>query len=179
MSDRLPDRLFPRKYADKSAKIEGCWPVDECVRLPELVEKLTGIELELQFVRQTSGRIVIDGRLKTELQLICQRCLRSLAWPLDVPLHLAVCGNERDFATLPAGYEPLEVDEDGGITTRQFVEDEVIIRLPAAPAHADISQCDPDMLHRSKEFDVSSRADESGGKKQNPFAVLKKRASKN
>lgn len=173
MSDRLPDRLFPERYADASATIAGRWPSDECVRLPELVERLTGIKLELHFERKSSGRVVIDGGLKTELQLICQRCLQNVTWPLDVPLHLAVCRSGQDFDAIPAGYEPLEVDEDGGIFTGQFVEDEVIVRLPAVPAHGDISQCDPDMVRRNKEFDAGSRTDETGENKQNPFSILK------
>ena len=173
MSDRLPDRLFPQRYADTSATIEGQWPADGSVRLPELVEKLSGIELELRFERKASGQVVIDGELKAELQLICQGCLRDVAWSLSAPLRLAVCRSDEDFATIPAGYEPLEVDEDGAIDTRQFVEDEVIVRLPGVPAHTDITQCDADMLRRSQEFDANMQADEAGERKQNPFSVLK------
>lgn len=174
MFDRLPDRLFPHRCADASATIEGQWPADECVRLPELVEKLGGIELELRFERKASGQVVIDGELKTELQLICQRCLRNVAWPLSASLRLAVCRNGEDFAAIPSGYEPLEVDEEGAIDTRQFVEDEVIVRLPGVPAHADVSQCDADMLRRSQEFDANIQADEAGERKLNPFSILKK-----
>lgn len=170
MSDRLPDRLFPLRYADTSTRIAGRWAGDRCIRLPELVEKLTDIELELRFERRASGQVVVNGILKTELQLVCQRCLQDFTWLLNVPLRLAVCRNDEDFSMIPAGYEPLEIDEDGGIDTQQFVEDEVIVRIPDALAHADIAECDPDMLQRSKEFDANSET----GEKQRPFAVLKK-----
>lgn len=146
---------------------------DQCIRLPGLVEKLTDIELELRFERQASGRPVVTGVLKTELQLNCQRCLQNFDWQLNMPLRLAVCRSDEDFSTIPAGYEPLEVDEDGGIATGQFVEDELIVRIPEVPMHADISQCDADMLQRSKEFDVNSPADDAGKSKKNPFNILK------
>lgn len=89
-------------------------------------------------------------------------------------MRLAVCRSDSDFSTIPPGYEPLAVDEDGGIDTRDFVEDEVIVRIPGVPTHAELSQCDPDMLQRSQEFDVTARTDNAGEGKRNPFAVLKK-----
>lgn len=174
-SGRLPERLFPERYAATSTRIEGCWPRDECVRLSGLVEDLTDIDLELQFEHKATGHTVVNGILNTELQLVCQRCLRNFNWQLNTPLHLAVCRSDEDFSTIPAGYEPLEVDEDGGIAARQFIEDEVIVRIPDAPMHTDLSECDPDMLQRSKEFDESTRTDKTGERKQNPFAILKKK----
>jgi uncharacterized protein len=175
MPDRLPDRLFPERLATASTRIKGYWMADQCVRLQGLVERVGDIELELAFEHKASGHTVVNGTLTTGLQLACQRCLRSFNRRLKAPLRLAVCRPDSDFSTIPPGYEPLEVDEDGGIDTQQFIEDEVIVRIPGVPMHADLSQCDPDMVQRSREFDVNARTDNAGERKQNPFAILKKK----
>ena len=71
------------------------------------------------------------------------------------------------------GYEPLEVDEDGGIEMQQLIEDEIIVRIPDIPRHAEAAECDPEMLRRSREFNEPAGNHVSDGR-ENPFAVLKK-----
>jgi uncharacterized protein len=176
MSDRLPDRLFPGKFVRGS--LEGRWGPDRCPRVEEFAEIRTDIALALDFTTQASGQVLIAGSLKVALGLVCQRCLQPFIWSLDAPLKLAVCRNDRDYPGIADGYEPLEVDEDGGIEMQRLIEDEIIVRIPDIPIHAEVTECDPEMLQRSREFDEPAGNQVSDGR-ENPFAVLKKGVSKN
>ena len=176
MLDRLPDRLFPERLAKKSAVLKGCCPLDSSVRLAEIAHSLPAdVELELRFSQHATGCALIEGVLRTELELLCQRCLQSFNWPLNAEIKLTV-QNSGDIEDKPSppGFEPLIVDDDAGIETLRLLEDEIIVRLPAVPAHSKPELCDQNMVKRSKEFDEHYSKDLKKQTGDNPFAVLKK-----
>lgn len=87
--------------------------------------------------------LYLSVTLSLSLSLVCQRCLE----PFDYPLHIA-----QRFWT-PGGALPAAAQRDGGgvedcgeelengaFPLKDFLTDEILLSLPAAPAH-DLSAC--------------------------------------
>jgi len=70
------------------------------------------------------------------LQLVCQRCLGALEYPLHIEasLHLAATQAEIDADPLEAeGPERIVASRE--MPVRDLVEDEVLLAIPLAPRH--------------------------------------------
>ncbi len=98
-------------------------------------------------------------RLRTRLRLECQRTLEPFEHPLRVDVRLGLIEHERDEAGLPAGYEPLLL-ENGTLQPAQVIEDELLLALPAFPVK-------PGSLPLPESLQDASPRD------GNPFAVLR------
>ena len=68
--------------------------------------------------------------LKTELQLICQRCLEPYAFPVELQSILAWVRTEQEAERLPIRYEPYLV-ETNPLVLNDVIEDELKLTLPA------------------------------------------------
>lgn len=170
MRDSLPESIDPEQQANRPEPLSGVWPAGRCRRLGgEGRRVLADVVLEAAFTRHGTGRIDIDGRLTASVELTCQRCLQPMRWSLEDALHLAVQG-DRAPAPDDAEREVIELDEQGRIFTGQWLEDEVLLRMPMVPRHAELSECDPQMLRRAQEVDRDELAADDG---DNPFSVLK------
>lgn len=75
-------------------------------------------------------RLTISG----ELKLRCQRCLRSLAWPVAMTSRLTVLQADAQAGQLAAPFDSV-VTENGSLRLEIVVEDEVLAALPMAPMH--------------------------------------------
>jgi uncharacterized protein len=167
MRKPLPERVQLERLAQQQAVLQGVWNSNRLQRLPALPEVVAvhNIELTLSFTSRKPGSYLVHGRIKAEMELICQRCLRSCRWPVDDAIRL-VAGHEAEQAE---GYEPVELDA-GKLDLGNLIEDELILRIPQVPTHARAEDCDPSMMERTKEWDGEENSSE---RKENPFAVLK------
>jgi len=169
MRDPLPDSIDPRRYLGTGGGLSGVWPAARCQRVLSVAKRvLSDVSLECMPVAD-GAYIRLDGRISVELELCCQRCLQSMRWRLQdelrlllVPVNTVVA--DRDDCEL------LELNEQARIDTGEWIEDEVILRIPSVPVHNRKQDCDPDMLERAHEFDLGS----AGGATmdENPFAIL-------
>lgn len=93
-----------------------------------------------------------------ELQLVCQRCLGPMAWPLRLDSRLALMAPGEEWPE-----EELEDDSCDAIEAEQdldavaLLEDEILLALPNAPRHP-VCTLPGDGAHQSE--------------KVSPFAVL-------
>jgi uncharacterized protein len=124
-------------FAKSSSRLQGTWPVAEFLRLHDALRSTAGtIRYELRGVPEEQGRPVLRLKVDGALQLICQRCLGALEYPLrfEVSLRLAATQEEMDA-------EPLEADGPESIVAgkemrvQALVEDEVLLAIPIAPRH--------------------------------------------
>ncbi|MCB1615113.1 MAG: DUF177 domain-containing protein, partial [Pseudomonadales bacterium] len=97
---------------------------------------------DLQFGKDEENRRVMNGFLKTELSLQCNRCLQSMTLPMETGFHLAFVWNDEQAAALPKSLEPVFLHEES-IDLYEILEDELLLSLPLSPVHAsDICQID-------------------------------------
>lgn len=163
MLDCLPERVEPLGLADVGRSFRGKLPVRCFERLAPLLHSNEGeLAVRLEF-RLDERRIrTVKGTVEGELNLVCQRCLNRLRFPVDLKFSLGVVSSEAEIDRLPDGYEPLLVSGES-IPTRALVEDEVLLAIPAIPVHEDgMGGCETG--YRNPEIP----------EKENPFAVLKK-----
>jgi len=105
-------------------------------RLPRLVASLaapTGrLDVRLQLGREPARPPFLRGTVRGELQLQCQRCLETFAWPLQASVDLRLVENEADEARWLQDYEPYLIEDDR-LPLHAIVEEEVLLALPLAP----------------------------------------------
>jgi uncharacterized protein len=174
MRNPLPECIVPGPLAASGETISGIWPADRCERFAEAVHRVTSdIAVELVLNALASGQFDMRGTIKTQVELLCQRCLQPFSWPVDEPFQLrVVSANVTDSVT--DDVDLLELDEFGNINLKVWLEDELLLKLPLAAAHTDEQQCDSGMLSRAKEYTDSNRiSDKQERSRQNPFAALK------
>jgi len=165
MSDQLPETIKPQSLVDTGGHIGGFTSLARMDRLAALLENRTGaVETQLDFGKDSQGIRFVHGSIKTELPLICQRCLEVMRYPVDLRLSLALVTSVEQADRLPEGYEPLVLDS-ATLSLTTLVEDELLLTLPIVAMHPE-SEC-------SVRTPVSSEV--NTGKvteKPHPFAAL-------
>ena len=162
MLDYLPAQIEPLGLADVGRSFRGEVPVSKLSRLLPSLSSADGVlKVQLDF-RLDERRIrTLKGTIEGTLSLVCQRCLKSLRFPIDLSLCLGVVTSETDIDRLPEGYEPLLVSGEP-LRTFDVVEDEVILAVPAFPLHEGEQTCV--MAYKNPPLPV----------KDNPFSILEK-----
>lgn len=164
-SDSLPERLNPWRLAAAAAVIEGQITLSAMPRLkeyllPEENPNARSARVIMRFAQDSQRRVTIEGELCARLHLQCQRCLQGLEWPLQSQIKLVVVSDEGAASLAPREYEPLVVGPEG-ITSRELVEDELILAVPA------VARC------QDANCSQAPTALAAGNKSKNPFAVLR------
>ena len=113
-------------------------------------------------VPEEFGRPALRLRIDGALQLVCQRCLGALEYPLhiEVSLQLATTQAEIDANPLEAA-GPERIVASREMRVRDLVEDELLLAIPLAPRH---ERCGG----REAQTERGSRE-----KEQSPFADLR------
>ena len=139
----LPARITPWQLAAEDGRLTGDLALDNLPRLMAIVNQAGGVvSIDLAAGKDAQGLPFIVGRLQTEVELTCQRCLGPLQWPLDVAVRLALVHAEAEADRLPDDYEPLLAPADGAMAVADLVEDELLLALPQIPRHADQRECE-------------------------------------
>jgi uncharacterized protein len=162
MLDCLPDYIEPLGLADVGRSFRGEVPVSELSRLAPCLSSAAGVlQVRLDF-RLDERRIrILKGTIEGTVNLVCQRCLKALRFPLKLGFRLGIVSNDADIDRLPEGYEPLLVSGEP-LRTFDVVEDEVMLAIPAFPLHEAGQNCV--MAYENQPLRV----------KDNPFSILEK-----
>lgn len=141
------DRLLePAPLAARSWHLAAATPLQDWPRLvalePGVGSEGRTVRVEIRFATNETGDPVMAGRLATTLRCTCQRCLEEMDLELVAEPKLFF-GQAASLgaAAEAAGYECCEVEP--GATLRQVLEDELLLAVPAFPAHADGADCGP------------------------------------
>jgi uncharacterized protein len=162
MLDRLPEQIEPMGLADVGRSFRGVVPVDQLGRLaPLLASKEGELGVELQFDLDERRIRTLKGTIRGEVHLVCQRCLGTLRFPLDLGFSLGIINSDDEIVRLPEGYEPMLVSGDP-LKTFDMIEDEVLLAVPSVPMHEGMEHCHADHVNQPVP------------EKENPFAVLEK-----
>ena len=160
MANPLLDRVLPAELAERRQVIEFEGKVGDFERLVSIVDAdLAALEApvrpKLRAEKPVSARLAfswldadrrvpsLEGRAKTVLSAVCQRCLEPFEMPVDTTFNILFCDEAQDGAELEApGFESWVLDE-GRARLHDIVEESLVMALPLAPVHRAATDCGP------------------------------------
>ncbi|MEJ2761738.1 MAG: YceD family protein [Gammaproteobacteria bacterium] len=161
MPPRLPQYIEPARLAEASESVTGRLDLEGMQRLRAvLCEPRAEIAFSLHFQKDERGFIIIRGEFATDLVLRCQRCLEPLPVRLEKTIGIGWATDTAGLEAVPEDLEPTLAKEPR-VALRDLIEEEVLLGLPMAPAHAE------------EECPASVLLQELKAHKDKPFAVLK------
>jgi uncharacterized protein len=168
MSVTLPSSVDAWREVRARRSFQGQLPLSAFKRLGEVVASPDGdVTYELDFGRDDLGVAYVAVRAKASPTLVCQRSLEPFQLPVEVDTRLGLIVEEREEASLPPGYEPLLLEQDGKLDPLAAIEDELLLALPLVPVNPDYEL--PEDVTSSGEEEVPSAPEAS----DNPFAALR------
>ncbi|HCK81683.1 MAG TPA: YceD family protein [Candidatus Competibacter sp.] len=162
-SPLFPKKINPWQLTASNGRLEGELALAALPRLGASNRADGRVSVSLEGGVDDRVRF-LKGRLRADVELVCQRCLGPLLLPLELGVALGLVRSEAEAARLPAGYEPLLATDDG-ISVAELVEDELLLALPQIPRHQDLRECEANGYPAPRE--ASSRAE-----RRRPFAAL-------
>jgi uncharacterized protein len=125
------------EFARTGAKLHGSWPVAGFSRLREALRTDEGtLQYELRGVPQERGYPALRLKVGGALQLVCQRCLGALEFPLHIDVSLGLAETQAEIDAEPLVAEgPERIVAGPEMAVRDLVEDEVLLAIPLAPRH--------------------------------------------
>ncbi len=170
MVNHFPELIDPYKFARLGEHLIGKYEVARMKRLVTSLDNDSGnVEFDLIFDRKERARIATGG-FKTEVKMICQRCLNqvNVAVQGEVQLEFVVVeeGGESLARLEDQGYDTVLVENDS-LSLAELIEDEVLLALPFSPLH-EIDECPDNAIVEKLQITDNQPA------RPNPFAELAK-----
>ena len=168
MLDRLPEYIEPLSFADKRGEVKGKIALSKLTRLSEILADNSGeVTAELFFYRD--GKLaVVEGRVNTNLHIICQNCLQPMEWVVDRSVKLGIVSSLEQADRLPEDIDPLLMS-DSKILLNDIIEDELLLAIPDFPKHE--WQCYSQPVNSDIQSDSSENKQLDSN---NPFSILAK-----
>ena len=187
MSKRLPELIEPLRLAENRRLLQGRLGLATLKRIAHSLAEdslskpeETEVSVDLQFGIDDAGQANIRGWIEAELQLICQRCMQTMTYPVKSRVSLAIVQSDAQAEQLPGHYEPLllpdEEDDQKLVSLSALVEDELILALPVIAMHK-VEDCPAGdqfqpQTTSAKQDENDKAAQQAVTQKPNPFAVL-------
>ncbi|MDF4003153.1 YceD family protein [Luteibacter sp. PPL552] len=166
MSVTLPSSVDAWREVRARRSFQGSLPVSAFHRLNEVVASPEGdVTYELDFGRDNLGIAYVAVRANASLMLVCQRSLEPFVLPVAIDARLGLIVEEREEASLPPGYEPLLLEQDGKLDPLATIEDELLLALPLVPVNPDY-ELPEEITGPDEEITPPEPSD-------NPFAALR------
>jgi len=126
------------EFARAGASLQGAWPIREFARLREALASQDGdLAYELRGGKDRNDRLALRLKVRGSLQLVCQRCLGAMEYPVRVDSELVLASSQEQIDA-----EPLEIGGPDWVLAgremalRELIEDELLLAVPQAPRHA-------------------------------------------
>ena len=134
MFSALPEVVDAWRMVAGGRVFQGSMPLSAMPRLADsLVDTQGECRYEVEFGKDEFGVAFLAIRAEAGLPLICQRTLERFELPVQVDQRMGLIRDEREESSLPPGYEPVLVPEDGRLHAVELVEDELILAIPVVP----------------------------------------------
>lgn len=152
--------IHSAEFAQEAKELKGSIPLAQLSRLHDQLADTSGeVHWHIEGGVDRLQRLWLYLEVTGDLQLVCQRCLTGVPWPLHSETVLTQFTSEADIDEAEAIDEDLEgMLIDPALDIEALVEDEILLALPIAPTHTQCS--DKDALAKL------------ASDKPNPFAVL-------
>jgi uncharacterized protein len=155
------------RLADRQADIAFEIPLSRLPRVQAQIAGAKGTVRGVAHFRREAGFRVAEVELDGEAQLICQRCLAPMTWPLASETRVAIVANEKDADGIPQELETVYAPDDR-IRVADLVEEELLLTLPLVPLHESAEEC------QAVQDEVPTKAEEAAPapETQKPFERL-------
>lgn len=164
MSEHMPEHVDALRLARQGRTVQGRYPIAKMSRLAQYLESQQGEALvEAEFGVGEEKHPWLQGRVRADLALICQRCLKPMQQHMDISFQLAMVHSEADAEQLPDDVDAMVVEGDS-VSLLEVVEGELMLSLPIVAMH-DEKECTATGL-------LSSSVDAEQAHRENPFSVL-------
>ncbi|MCG9758608.1 MULTISPECIES: 23S rRNA accumulation protein YceD [Pseudoalteromonas] len=164
---KIPITIDPCRAAQRRASYDGVVMLEELSRLQQVVrDQNSEIAVDIHFNIDEQGLVVVQGKVRAHLTVVCQRCNDELGLDLEQDFAYSPVGLGAESDDLPERYDVLELDDEGEVNLRQIVEDELLLAIPIVPTH-DEALCS--YSDKPKSFGEIEAEDS----KPNPFEILK------
>src|SRR5699024_1024079 len=108
-------------------EVSGCLTLSDLPRVRGAVTEDSGraVHVTLRLEESDQRRVVVTGRIQTELVLSCQRCLQATNQPMTVDVAGMVVGSDEEAAHMPRAWEPV-MAEGEMLDLHDLIEDELL-----------------------------------------------------
>ncbi len=159
MAAGLPDRVDCARLAAEAAVLQRVYELGELPRLKDLLADGNGsVSVTFAFENVAAGRAGATVEMAAKPNLICQRCLQGFPFAVAGKSEIEFAGSED--ATPVESRREIYVMQEGRVSLRELVEEEVLLALPIAAACSAPESC--------------GRAPALENDKSRPFAGLEK-----
>ncbi|NLW05014.1 MAG: hypothetical protein GX029_07305 [Pseudomonadaceae bacterium] len=167
-NEYLHHPLDPWKLCIAERAISIDLPMQGMQRLQEMLVSAEGTaHYELQFSIDPQRLLQVQGRVKGEVTLECQRCLEAVSQTLESEFLWGLVTGEEAAINLPRTHEPVFIENEK-LDLLPALEDELILALPLVAYHPEGScQAPSQFTEEEQQFEV-----EVSAKKKNPFSAL-------
>ena len=150
------------------AVIEFSIPLAELPRVSHELSATDGEAIgKVRFSRQL-GHAVADLEVGARPEVVCQRCMQPMRWPVKVKSRIALVSDYSAADRVPEGLEVFLVEADS-VSVRDLVDEEILLALPHVARHDEDSECAGREM-RLPGHEVE--AEEAPADVQKPFAQL-------
>jgi uncharacterized protein len=140
MAAGLPDLVDCARLAEDAAVIERVYRLSELPRLQELLAQNGGrLTARFTFSKAASGRAAASIAIRAAPQLVCQRCMQAIAFPVSGGSEVEFSDDE-DAAGSSMERELYQMN-GGRVSLRELAEEELLLALPLAPACSAPQDC--------------------------------------
>ena len=162
----LPQHINMLRLSEHAASYHGSLLIKDMQRLaPSLYSEEGEVVVDLSLGADEESTRFCRVQLKTEVVLQCQRCMEPFTYGIMSDFVHGVVASQAEAETLADQYEPIIV-QDGLLIVQDMIEDELILKMPIVPMHADV-ECKVKMPVTDS---LWTEVEENG---QSPFHVLK------
>jgi uncharacterized protein len=133
----LPGVIDGLQFARDGSTKEGRLGLDRLGRLAQMQCTTPGLDYRLRGGIDAEGRAYLRLSVGGSVQLVCQRCLGKLDFPLHVDSKLELAHELREIAQADDDIDRVLAGKDMDVAV--LVEDEVILVLPMTPKHEQCS----------------------------------------
>lgn len=164
MSATWPEFFEPAVWSRKRGDFGGDVEIASLDRLADVLAARVGVaRFELKFDGSASSIPRATLSVKAELTLTCQRTLEDYVEVIDRTSQLGFVDSETQLDSVGEDVEGW-VMQEGGVRTRDLVEEELILAVPLVPISGDAPR--GDWVHETQPADVEEEQEPS------PFAAL-------
>jgi uncharacterized protein len=103
------------------------------------VSTLPRVSIKLQFAK-LDKRPTIHGEMQAEVELVCQRCMSDMQYPLLESFELMLIESEAELAAVPETHEPW-IANALHLNVLELIEEQLLLALPLIAKHADECDC--------------------------------------
>ena len=158
----LPAIVVPKKLLKNKSALQGFFDNHQLERVNDAFCTVIGkVEVDIKLESEDKDRIRLSGTVACELELVCQRCLNSFSYPLEIGVQTMLT-DEESMVNEKTRFDvwPILGDE---LNLLDLIQDEILLGLPTAPT------CET----ACSEDGIMSGNGEMQRSESNPFEVLR------